>query len=148
MSIFSAISIASSTSMPRYLTVLSIFECPSKVAPLSNLQFADRSAPPWFAAASAYRTSLDRGRYWPPTPERAGILPRRQSTSAATTDEKKLTRFTSRQAQALVDCLSSFVGQLEAHRPTSLLLPDSCAIHRVTAWNDIIDADGNDIEAA
>jgi hypothetical protein len=30
MSIFSAISIASSTSMPRYLTVLSIFECPSK----------------------------------------------------------------------------------------------------------------------
>jgi hypothetical protein len=29
MSIFSAISIASSTSMPRYLTVLSIFECPS-----------------------------------------------------------------------------------------------------------------------
>ena len=30
ISIFSAISIASSTSMPRYLTVLSIFECPSK----------------------------------------------------------------------------------------------------------------------
>lgn len=30
-SIFSAISIASSTSMPRYLTVLSIFECPRKI---------------------------------------------------------------------------------------------------------------------
>ncbi len=29
MSIFSAISMASSTSMPRYRTVLSIFECPS-----------------------------------------------------------------------------------------------------------------------
>jgi len=33
ISIFSAISIASSTSMPRYQTVLSIFECPSRVAP-------------------------------------------------------------------------------------------------------------------
>ena len=30
MSVFSAISMASSTSMPRYLTVLSIFVCPSK----------------------------------------------------------------------------------------------------------------------
>ena len=30
ISIFSAISIGSSTSMPRYLTVLSIFECPSR----------------------------------------------------------------------------------------------------------------------
>lgn len=28
--IFSTISVASSTSMPRYITVLSIFECPSK----------------------------------------------------------------------------------------------------------------------
>ena len=46
---------ASSTSMPRYLTVLSILVWPSRAARLVDFPFGDRSRLPLFAAANACR---------------------------------------------------------------------------------------------
>ena len=68
--------------------------------------------------------------------------------SVAATGEQELTRLASRQAQVLVDRLARLVGQLEPNGSAGLLLADGCAIHRVAARGDVIDANGNHVAAA
>ena len=42
---------------------------------------------------------------------------------------------------------TELVGQLKPHRPTSLLLPNSRAVHRVAAWRYIVDTNGYHVAA-
>jgi hypothetical protein len=44
--------------------------------------------------------------------------------------------------------LSRLIGQLEPNGPACLLLADGCAIHGITAWGDVIDANGDHVAAA
>jgi len=62
--------------------------------------------------------------------------------------EEELARLALRQTQVFVDGLSSLIGQLETYRPPRLLLANGCSIQRVTAWSNVIDADGDNVAAA
>jgi hypothetical protein len=44
--------------------------------------------------------------------------------------------------------LTGLFAQLESDRPACFLLSDRCAIRRVSAGSDILDADGDDVAAA
>jgi hypothetical protein len=62
--------------------------------------------------------------------------------------EQKLSRLPSCHPQVFVDCLPRMVGQLKPNRPTRLLLAYNRAIHGVTTWRHITDADGDHVAAA
>ena len=77
MSIFSAIAMASSISMPRYRTVLSIFECPSKCFRLRGQRVSMRSNPAvWLRHTPTNRLQMQRPRHRSP----------RKATSASLKD--------------------------------------------------------------
>ncbi|AGK56968.1 hypothetical protein HYPDE_26438 [Hyphomicrobium denitrificans 1NES1] len=76
------------------------------------------------------------------------VLPRCKPASVATTSDEELARLASGQAQILVDGLACLIGQLKPYRPAGFLLPDGCAVHRVSTRRNIIDADGNYVTAA
>ena len=92
MSIFSAVSIAAPTSMPRCLTVLLIFGCPSSSC---TAQIAGSSVdqhgfcPPQQMRAELRRIEPDAGH---PFLDEPSILPRRQSASITATCKQELTR--------------------------------------------------------
>jgi hypothetical protein len=45
----------------------------------------------------------------------------------------------------VIDGLAGLLAQFKSDGPPGFLLPDGCAIRRVTADGDILDPDGNDI---
>jgi hypothetical protein len=47
----------------------------------------------------------------------------------------------------VIDRLPGLFAQFKSDRPPGFLLPDSCAIGRISACGDILDADGDDITA-
>ncbi|CCB65468.1 protein of unknown function [Hyphomicrobium sp. MC1] len=73
------------------------------------------------------------------------VLPRCQPTSVATAGEEKLARLALRQTHVLVNGLSRLIS-LEANRPPHFLLADGRLIHLVTAWNNVIDAEGSCVQ--
>src|SRR5579863_3023382 len=62
ISVCSEIDRASSMSIPRYRTVLSIFVCPTAAERLSGYRCVGRSTSPWYGAASAFRIHVGRAR--------------------------------------------------------------------------------------
>lgn len=78
----SATARASSTSMPRYWTVLSIFVCPSKSCTARRLPCAGRLGSPLSAVASGCRTGVGLGRCLQSTRKRARGIGRRNHCTA------------------------------------------------------------------
>ena len=62
--------------------------------------------------------------------------------SVAATGKEELPWLPSSQSQVLFDGQASLIRQLEPNRPARLLLPDGCAVHGISAWCHIIDAQG------
>jgi hypothetical protein len=115
----SAIAMVSSTSMPRYLTVLSIFVWPSKscTAP----QVADTSinqcrlCPPQRMGAEQLGIRPDAG---DPSEDKPCILARGHARAdPAAAREQKLVRLLSCSSQVVIDALTGLVRQLELDRP-------------------------------
>lgn len=61
---------------------------------------------------------------------------------------QELNGLLSGQPQAVIDGRAGLVGQFEPDGPAGLHLSDRCAIHRATAWCNIIHADGDHVTAA
>jgi hypothetical protein len=47
----------------------------------------------------------------------------------------------------VIDRLAGLLAQFKSDRPSRVLLPDSCAIRRVSTCSDIFDPDGDDVTA-
>ena len=78
------------------------------------------------------------------------VLPRGQTALGIVfaTGEQKLAWLASGQPQVFVDGHAGLVRQFEPHGTAGLLLPDCRAVHRVTAWGHVVDADGDNVTAA
>jgi hypothetical protein len=76
----------------------------------------------------------------------ARILARCQvAVGTTTTSEQELAGPLVGSLQIVIDGLAGLLAQFKSDRPPGFLLPDGCAIRRVTAGSDILDPDGNDI---
>lgn len=117
MSIFSAVSIAAPTSMPRCLTVLLIFGCPSSscTAQIAGSPVDQHGLyPPQRMRAALRGIESDAGH---PFLDEPSILPHRHSAAIATTGEQELARLAFRQAEVVVERLPGLVSQLKSNWP-------------------------------
>jgi hypothetical protein len=133
ISIFSAISIASSTRCRDTELCSRFWNVRAKAAPCASCQSGGRSAPPSCAAVSACRPWPDQAQCWPPSLAPDGDTAEWSPTRTVTApSEQESTEHPVGQPQVLIKRLSGLVGQFEPHRSAGLLLANGRAIHRVT----------------
>src|SRR3954470_2084802 len=65
-----------------------------------------------------------------------------------TAGEQELARAFAGGLEIVIDRLAGLLAQFKSDRSAGFLLPDRCAIRRVSASGDILDPDGDDITAA
>ena len=84
-----------------------------------------------------------------PLTNQTGVLSRRQpAIDTPSTSKQELARTPPCDPQMLVDGLSRLLREFEPHRPTGLLLPNSCPVSGVAMRSHVVDADGHHVAAA
>jgi hypothetical protein len=145
----SAMARASSTSMPRYLTVLSTLVCPNSSCTARKLPVGTidecRFGTPKGVCTEKVRVEPDPCN---PARDKPGILPGGHAAVVITAaTEKKLARFLTSCLDVIVDGLSRLLCQLKPDGPTGLLLPHCRAIDRIAARCNVLDPKCDDIAA-
>ena len=83
-----------------------------------------------------------------PLGDEAGILAGRHAEGrSAMAAEQELAGSFAGDLQIIIDRLAGLLAQFKSNRPAGFLLPDRCAIRRVSACGDVFDSDGDDITA-